>query len=118
MIPPDLMVDAVTILNPTDGTTDDLGNEVPSEPDEVETRGFLQPAPVAQASKAGELIDGQQATLADWALYLQPGTVITAASRVRRERDGALFDVVAPPAELTAPGEGVHHLEVRLQRVD
>lgn len=51
-----------------------------------------------------------------WILFAPPGTVITAASRVRW--GGAIYDVTGEVRRWPSPSGGLAHIEADLQRVD
>lgn len=59
-----------------------------------------------------EVVDGRDALVSHWHLYLPAGTAITGKDRVRI--DGQLYEVDGPISTASRPGKGVHHLECHL----
>lgn len=102
-----LLSETVTVIRYADAT-DAYGNTVPG----AETRTDYA-ARLEQLSTE-EIIRDRDTVIADWHMFLHPGTDITAYDRI--EARGHLFEVVGLPNEQRRPA-GTHHLEVLLRWV-
>lgn len=67
-------------------------------------------------TSATEVIDGRDALVSHWHLYLPPSADITGRDRVRIA--GVLYEVDGPISTASRPGKGVHHLECHLLLVE
>lgn len=109
MLPEHLLTYAVTIVRQGE-TTDRYGQTAPdwSKATRIHTRGFLG------QNVSREVLDGRDAQIADYQLFLPTGTDISGHDRV--EIDGASFEVVGPPLVRRTP-DGPHHVEARLRAI-
>lgn len=104
-----LLVHDVTILTPASvsnrygGTDKDWENAT-----ETEVKGW-----VAQQSRT-EVIDGREAQVSTWVLFLHPDATIDGTYRVQWE--GVTFEVDGPKDPAWTP-RGLHHYEVPLRVV-
>ncbi len=69
---------------------------------------------VSQSSRS-EVIDGREAQVSSWVLFLHPDAVLDGLDRVRWE--GITFEVDGPPNPAWTP-RGLHHYEAPLRVVD
>lgn len=69
---------------------------------------------VSQQSRS-ENLDGREAQVSGWVLFLHPDATITGKDRVVWE--GITFEVDGPPNPASSP-RGLHHYEVPLRVVD
>lgn len=68
---------------------------------------------VSQQSRS-EVVDGREAQVSGWVLFLHPTATITGKDRV--EWEGITFEVDGPPNPAYSP-RGLHHYEVPLRVV-
>ena len=104
-----LMVQAVTILTPGAATSrygDTAKNWAAAT--ETETRGWI-----SQRART-ENLDGREAQVTGWVLYLPPATTITGRDRLLW--GDLTFEVDGPVLPAYTP-RGLHHLEVSLRAV-
>lgn len=104
-----LMVHDVTVVHAAT-ITDRYGNLTKdwTNPTRTTVRGW-----VARRSET-EVVDGREAEVSDWVVFLPTGTVITGGDRV--EWNGNVFEVNGPPNEAWTP-RGPHHIEAQLSAV-
>lgn len=104
-----LMVQAVTILTPGAGTNryGDPSKDWATAT-ETETRGWI-----SQRIRSEDL-DGREAQITGWVLFLPAATTITGRDRVLW--DDLTFEVDGPVLPAHTP-RGLHHLEVNLRAV-
>ena len=104
-----MLTQTATITDTPKGTADDEGNWVPGA---AETS--TQPCRL-QDGVSEEVFVGADRIIADALLFLGPNAAITGRSEVTV--DAKRYQVVGRPAEMRTP-LGIHHLEVKLRRVD
>jgi hypothetical protein len=103
-----MLGDRVAVLNPT-RTTDEYNSETLEYPDPADVA--LINARLEQTA-ATEIHSGRDTQLSDWLLYAMPDAPLSGDSRVFC--NGITYEVVGPPAIVTRPTTGPHHIEARL----
>jgi len=104
------LTSTVTILTPAWVTSARYNSERADwdHASEVDTTGWLT------ETSTSEDLNGRDAIVTGWRLFLPAGTEITGSDRV--VVDGATFEVEGQPHSATTPA-GEHHVEVSLRRV-
>lgn len=103
-----MLGDRVVVLNPTRGT-DAYNSETLEYPDPTSVQAI--PGRLEQTAST-EIHSGRDTQLSDWLLYAMPDAPLTGDSRVLC--NGITYEVVGPPAIVTRPSTGPHHIEARL----
>jgi hypothetical protein len=104
-----LLTETVTILRHTVGAEDVFGDE---------TSTFTSVGDYAarlEQRSAQEVTRDRQTVVSDWALYLEPTTVLSELDRIT-DRFGRTFEVVASAMQSTPRGD--HHLVAALVHVE
>lgn len=106
----DLLTQDVAVVAVTEGAVDDYGNPTETWATVATEKGRFE-------QRSGEERSTDRATIiSDWVLYLNPDTVVTASSRVA-DSYGRTFEVVGPPAMMSAPNRDVY-VEASLRFVE
>lgn len=108
-----MMVHDVTVVH-AGTTTDAYGNQTKDWTAATRTavRGW-----VSQTS-GNEVLDGREAEVSEWAVYLPAGTVVTGGDRVEwADLPAVTFEVDGPPNPARTP-RGPHHVEARVKVVE
>lgn len=103
-----LLAETATVFTPQYDGVDAYGDIQPGTETSV-----TYPARLEQL-KSEEIIRDRDTVLADWRMFLPAGAEVGPFDRV--EAGGREFRVYGDPAEQRSP-RGIHHLELRLQRV-
>lgn len=103
-----LLTQTATIIRPSFDAVDAYGNPQPGT-----TTSTDYPARLEGLS-SDELVRDRDTIVADWRMFLPPDADVSPFDRI--ESDGKTFEVWGDPIEQRAP-RGIHHLELRLRRV-